>query len=56
MLALAAERFFKIFQDPSLFKDDLANLRIVCKKVNLCATEAFAKERLQGSLRLDFSA
>ncbi|KAH0014797.1 hypothetical protein KCU78_g8487, partial [Aureobasidium melanogenum] len=55
MLALPAEIMFKIFQDPSLFEDDLANLRLVCKKTNLCATEEFAKERFQGSLRLDFS-
>lgn len=55
MLALPAEMLFRISQDSSLFKDDLANLRLVCKKVNLCATEAFAKERLQGSLRLNFS-
>ncbi|KAG9737806.1 hypothetical protein KCU73_g9897, partial [Aureobasidium melanogenum] len=55
MLALPAEIMFKIFQDPSLFEDDLANLRLVCKRVNLCATEAFAKERFRGGLRLNFS-
>ncbi|KAG9690856.1 hypothetical protein KCU95_g8920, partial [Aureobasidium melanogenum] len=55
VLALPAEILFKIFQDPRLFEDDLANLRLVCKRTHLCATESFAKERFRGGLRLDFS-
>ncbi|KAG9592400.1 hypothetical protein KCU77_g2215, partial [Aureobasidium melanogenum] len=56
MLALPAEIMFKTFQDPSLVGNDLANLRLVCKWVNSCATEAFAKERFKKGLRLDFYA
>ncbi|KAH0161416.1 hypothetical protein KCU67_g6349, partial [Aureobasidium melanogenum] len=56
MLALPAEIMFMIFQDPSLVKNDLANLRLVCRWVNSCATEAFAKERFKRGLRLNFYA
>ncbi|KAH0336534.1 hypothetical protein KCU81_g8518, partial [Aureobasidium melanogenum] len=56
MLALPAEIMFKIFGNSSLTDKDLANLRRVCKWTNLCATEAFAKERFKKGLRLDFYA
>ncbi|KAG9601667.1 hypothetical protein KCU77_g3877, partial [Aureobasidium melanogenum] len=54
MLALPAEIMFKILQDPSLSEYDLANIRLVCKMINLFATEAFCKKCFSGGLCLGF--
>lgn len=43
----------KIFKDPGLYRDDLANLRLVCKRFSTYATEAFARECFSGSLRFE---
>ncbi|KAG9517605.1 hypothetical protein KCV07_g6119, partial [Aureobasidium melanogenum] len=55
ILALPAEVLLEIFKNPALFADDLASIRLVCKQFNLYATESFAYQSFQGSLRFDFS-
>ena len=53
ILSLPAEILIKICNDPGLFRDDLANLRLSCKRISVYATEAFAKECLSDSLRFE---
>ena len=55
LLCNADEMLLEVFKNPRLFADDLANLRLVCKLFNLYATEPFAMQSFQGSLRFDYS-
>lgn len=46
----------KIFKDPTLSRDDLFNLRTVCKDLSAYATEAFFEQRFRNGIELDVAS
>jgi hypothetical protein len=46
----------EIFREPKLWQRDRANLRLVCKDLLPCATQALGEKYFQGDLRLNISS